>query len=97
VANPIDGVKDIMAENTRYQTAQACAGEVLEALYTVYWGDSFDAALLESRLTETIHFFTRNARSLEEPHPHPEQLEQGALEAIASVGQCYRVGGHHDL
>jgi hypothetical protein len=76
-----------MAENTRYQTAQACAGEVLEALYTVYWGDSFDAALLESRLTETIHFFTRNARSLEEPHPHPEQLEQGALEAIASVGR----------
>jgi hypothetical protein len=85
----------MMAENTRYQTAQACAGEVLEALYTVYWGDSFDAALLESRLTETIHFFTRNARSLEEPHPHPEQLES---EVIASIGRGrYGAGGNHVL
>jgi hypothetical protein len=88
----------MMAENTRYQTAQACAGEVLEALYTVYWGDSFDAALLESRLTETIHFFTRNARSLEDPHPHPEQLEQGEPKAIASLGRSHhRVGGNHVL
>ncbi|MEO0417083.1 MAG: hypothetical protein AAF226_19275 [Verrucomicrobiota bacterium] len=54
----------MMTENTRYQTAKACAGETIEALYSIYWADSFDAALLESRLAETVSFFTRNARSL---------------------------------
>lgn len=72
-----------MTDNTRYQTAKACAGEAVEALYSVYWADSFDAERLESRLAETIAFFTRNARSLAEPHPHPENLEQGGEGVIA--------------
>jgi len=54
----------MMAENTRYQTVQACAGEAMDALFSVYCADSFDADLLESRLAETIHFFTRNAQKL---------------------------------
>ncbi|MEP0926146.1 hypothetical protein NC993_02885 [Leptolyngbya sp. NM1-A1] len=70
----------MMTDNTRYQTAyrtaKACAGEAVEALYSVYWADSFDAERLESRLAEMIAFFTRNARSLSEPHPHPKELEQ---------------------
>jgi len=40
----------MMAENTRYQTVQACAGEAMDALFSVYCADSFDADLLESRL-----------------------------------------------
>lgn len=67
----------MMTDNTRYQTAKACAGEAVEALYSVYWADSFDAERLESRLAETIAFFTRHARHLSEPHPHPEELGQG--------------------
>lgn len=73
----------MMTDNTRYQTAKACAGEAVEALYSVYWADSFDAEGLESRLAETIAFFTRNARSLSEPHPHPEELEQGGEEVVS--------------
>jgi hypothetical protein len=73
----------MMTENIRYQTAKACAGEAVEALYSVYWADSFDAELLESRLAETIHLFTGNARGLAEPHPDPDGLEQGDAGAIA--------------
>lgn len=72
----------MMTENTRYQTAKACAGETIEALYSIYWADSFDAALLESRLAETVSFFTRSARSLTEPHPNPESLEELDCKAI---------------
>ena len=71
----------MMTDNTRYQTAyraaKACAGEAVEALYSVYWADSFDAEGLETKLAEMIAFFTQNARSLSEPHPHPEELGQG--------------------
>ena len=67
----------MITENVRYQTAKTCAGEAVEALYSVYWSDSFDAEGLESRLAETIAFFTRHARHLSAPHPHPEELGQG--------------------
>lgn len=84
----------MMAENSCYQTAKGCAGEVLEALYTIYWADSFDAALLESRLVETIHFLTCNARKLTEPHPNPEALEsdEGKLMLPSSAPNCLPVG-----
>jgi hypothetical protein len=55
-----------MTENARYQAAKACAGEALEALYSVYWADSFDGELLEHKLAETIHIFTQGARCLAE-------------------------------
>jgi hypothetical protein len=55
-----------MTEIARYQAAKACAGEALEALYSVYWADSFDAESLELRLSETIHIFTQGARHLAE-------------------------------
>lgn len=72
----------MMTDNIRYQAAKAFASEAFEALYLVYWADSFDAELLELRLAEIIAFFTRNARSLSEPHPHPKELEQGGEIAI---------------
>ena len=56
----------MMTENTRRQIARCCAGEAIEALYSTYWADSFDAALLESTLAETIYAFTQNARHLTE-------------------------------
>ena len=65
----------MITENVRQQTAKACAGEAVEALYSVYWSDSFEAERLEERLAEVILSFTRNARSLAELHPNPEQLE----------------------
>lgn len=74
-----------MAKNTndeRLKTAQSVASEAIEALLSVYWGDSFALEQLEDRLTETVLFATRNARPLSEPHPHPELLE-GEGEAIA--------------
>lgn len=61
---------------TRYQIATTAAGESVESLLTVYWADSFDADPLQNRLTETIAFFTRNSRKLEEPHPYPQLLEE---------------------
>lgn len=83
MADPIDGVNNIMTENTCCQTAKVCAGETLEALYSVYWADSFDAALLESKLTEMIRGFTRNARRLTAVHPNPEVSESINTGAIA--------------
>jgi hypothetical protein len=74
----------MMTENTRYQTAKACAGETIEALYSIYWADSFDAALLESRLVETVSFYTRDARRLSEPHPNPDSLKELGCEAMLS-------------
>lgn len=64
-----------MTDNTRYQDAQACAGETIEALLSIYWGDSFDAEQLESALAETIHSFTQSARKLTEAHPMAEEFE----------------------
>jgi hypothetical protein len=65
----------MITENVRQQTAKTCAGEAVEALYSVYWSDSFDAEGLEARLAEVILSFTRSAQSLAKPHPNPEQLE----------------------
>lgn len=64
-----------MADNTRYQDAQACAGEAIEALLSIYWGDSFDAEQLEVALAETIHSFTQSARKLTEAHPMAKEFE----------------------
>ncbi|MBW4461826.1 MAG: hypothetical protein KME47_16530 [Nodosilinea sp. WJT8-NPBG4] len=64
-----------MTDNTRYQDAQTCAGEAIEALLSIYWGDSFDAEQLESTLAETIHSFTQGARKLTEAHPMAKEFE----------------------
>lgn len=79
-----------MTDNPRYRAASAVAGEAMDALYTAYWADSFQADLLQERLTEIILFFIRNARSLDEPHPNPElldaemALETGIGESLAT-------------
>jgi hypothetical protein len=82
MACPLLGVKPMMTENPRYQTARDIADEAIDALLTMYWVDSFDADLLHGRLADLILFSTRNARSLTEPHPNPESLEENNV-AIA--------------
>jgi hypothetical protein len=64
-----------MTDNTRYQDAQACAGEAIEALLSIYWGDSFDTEQLEAALAETIHSFTQSARKLTEAHPMAQEFK----------------------
>jgi hypothetical protein len=66
-----------------YEIAQSAASEALDALYIVYWADSFQADLLETKLAELILFYTKEARPLSEPHPHPEQLEGEETGTIA--------------
>ncbi|MBW4521969.1 MAG: hypothetical protein KME16_19995 [Scytolyngbya sp. HA4215-MV1] len=66
-----------------FEVAQDAASEALEALYTVYWADRFQADLLEAKLAELILFYTKEARPLSEPHPHPEQLEGEETGTIA--------------
>jgi hypothetical protein len=78
-----------MTENARYQAAKACAGEALEALYSVYWADSFDYCQLEQSLAQTILTFTKNAIHLSEPQPPmPEATVSPALEAVIYPGEC---------
>lgn len=66
----------MMTDNLRYQAARSAAGEAIEALLTICWADSFDAELLQEQLSDLILTFIRNARSLEEPHPNPGEVEQ---------------------
>ncbi|MBW4523329.1 MAG: hypothetical protein KME16_27135 [Scytolyngbya sp. HA4215-MV1] len=66
-----------------FEIAQGAASEALDALYTVYWADSFQADLLETKLAELILFYTKEARPLSEPHPHPDQLDSEEASTIA--------------
>jgi len=53
------GVKTMMTENPCYKAAHAAAEEAIDALLTLYWADSFDADLLQTRLAEIILLFTQ--------------------------------------
>jgi hypothetical protein len=74
---------DQQAAQSPFEIAQDAASEALDALYTVYWADSFQADLLETKLAELILFYTKEARPLSEPHPHPEQLDDEEMGRIA--------------
>ncbi|BAU44439.1 hypothetical protein [Leptolyngbya sp. O-77] len=65
----------MMTDKERYEAAKSAAGEAIDAILTCYWEASFQCALFEERLAETIHFFTRNARSVDEP-PNPEWIAE---------------------
>lgn len=66
----------MMTENPRCKAAHDAAEEAIDALLSLYWADSFDADLLQIRLAELILPFIQSARSLNDPHPCPESLEQ---------------------
>jgi len=83
----------MMTENPRYKAAHDAAEEAIDALLSLYWADSFDADLLQTRLAELILLFTHSARSLKEPHPCPQLLEEvdhsTSIPAIAPAKEGY--------
>lgn len=71
---------DTMTGLAPCEIAEHVASEAIEALMTVYWADSFNIELLQTRLMETIALHTRDALTLREaPPPNRDTGSEAAI------------------